>query len=150
MIVFACRTYSPNERKFASKAGAQMWHRRDANIKAQAAIEMKVWLARAGSEARSARHALAIGDNVTVTLIRFSRGELDDDNLRGALKQVRDAVAIELGVPNDADPRFTWVYQQSRRAHRPFGPYRGTAEHFVGIGLLPVIEEGGNRDNSAG
>lgn len=110
-----------------------MWARRDHNVKAKTGIEMKVWLARAGSEARSARHALALGDRVTVTLVRFSPGELDDDNVRGAMKHVRDAVAIELGVPNDADSRWTWVYQQAKES-----PVHG-AHHFVGIGLLPVM-----------
>lgn len=144
MIVFACRTYSPNERHFASKAGAAMWARRDANIKAQTAIEMKVWLDRGGrTEACVARHALALGDKVTVTLTRYSPGHLDDDNLRGAMKHVRDAVAIELGVPNDDDPRWTWVYMQSRK-----GMVAGR-NFFVGINLLPVIEkaEGAHGDS---
>lgn len=49
----------------------------------------------------------------TVTLVRISPGELDDDNLRGALKGVRDGIADRLGV-DDRDPRVTWVYAQER------------------------------------
>ncbi len=54
----------------------------------------------------------------TVKLIRCGR-KLDDDNLRGALKYVRDAVA-ELLVPGkavgraDDDSRITWDYGQEK------------------------------------
>lgn len=46
-----------------------------------------------------------------VTLARISPRQLDDDNLRGALKAVRDGVADALGV-DDRDPRVTWRYVQ--------------------------------------
>lgn len=49
----------------------------------------------------------------SVILTRFSAGTLDGDNLQGALKAVRDAVATWLGV-DDADPRVTWEYTQDR------------------------------------
>lgn len=48
-----------------------------------------------------------------VRLTRLSPGTLDDDNLRGALKAVRDGVADRLGV-DDRDPRVTWEYAQER------------------------------------
>lgn len=48
-----------------------------------------------------------------VRLTRLSPGELDDDNLRGALKAVRDQVADELKV-DDKDPRVEWFYAQRR------------------------------------
>lgn len=49
----------------------------------------------------------------TITLVRFGPRKLDDDNLRGAMKGVRDGVADRLGV-DDADPRITWEYQQEK------------------------------------
>jgi hypothetical protein len=51
-----------------------------------------------------------------VVLVRHSPGttELDDDNLRGALKAVRDEVARWLKV-DDADPMVQWVYHQRTR-----------------------------------
>lgn len=53
---------------------------------------------------------------VTLTRLAPSSG-LDDDNLRGALKYVRDGVADALGV-NDRDPRVTWDYDQRRSKPR--------------------------------
>ncbi len=52
---------------------------------------------------------------VIVTLVRVAPRALDDDNLRGALKAIRDGVADGLGV-DDRDPRVTWVYLQRRGA----------------------------------
>ncbi len=48
-----------------------------------------------------------------VTLTRVSPRELDDDNLRGALKAVRDEVARLLGV-DDRDARVQWRYGQEK------------------------------------
>lgn len=48
-----------------------------------------------------------------VTITREGKGQLDGDNLQGAGKHVRDAVADWLGV-NDNDPRVTWQYEQTK------------------------------------
>jgi hypothetical protein len=50
---------------------------------------------------------------VDVTLTRVSPRELDDDNLRPALKAIRDGVADRLGV-NDRDPQVRWSYRQEK------------------------------------
>lgn len=55
-----------------------------------------------------------------VTLTRYSPGTLDDDNLRGALKAIRDGVADKLGVP-DNDPRIEWRYAQAKAKRGEFG-----------------------------
>ncbi len=47
------------------------------------------------------------------TLVRVAPRILDDDNLRSALKAVRDSVANELGV-DDRDPRVSWWYAQEK------------------------------------
>ncbi|NLA68297.1 MAG: hypothetical protein GX856_08670 [Gammaproteobacteria bacterium] len=55
-----------------------------------------------------------------VRLTRLSAGELDDDNLRGALKGVRDGVADRLGV-DDRDPRVRWEYGQAKCKRGEYG-----------------------------
>lgn len=49
---------------------------------------------------------------VVLTRVAPSNG-LDTDNLAGALKGCRDAVAHWLGV-DDRDPRIVWAYDQRR------------------------------------
>lgn len=48
-----------------------------------------------------------------VTLTRLSPRELDDDNLRGALKSIRDGVADCLAM-DDRDRRIKWEYGQEK------------------------------------
>lgn len=57
---------------------------------------------------------------VAVTLTRLSAGTLDDDNLQGAFKAIRDGVADAYGVP-DNDPRIAWRYSQERCKRGQFG-----------------------------
>ncbi len=56
----------------------------------------------------------------TITLTRLAPRILDCDNLRGALKAVRDGIADWLGV-DDGDPRLTWEYGQEKRVGEPMG-----------------------------
>jgi hypothetical protein len=63
-----------------------------------------------------------------VTLCRLSAGELDGDNLQGALKAIRDGLADALGV-KDNDPRVTWEYIQAKVKRGNFG-VRVTVEGF--------------------
>lgn len=50
----------------------------------------------------------------TIQLTRGSPSEgLDSDNIRAALKHVRDGVADAMGI-DDRDPRVTWTYLQQR------------------------------------
>lgn len=44
---------------------------------------------------------------LVISLTRFGRRKLDDDNLAGAFKPLRDKIAKDLGV-NDADSRVRW------------------------------------------
>lgn len=55
---------------------------------------------------------------VTVHLVRVAPRELDDDNLRAALKAVRDGVTDALGLSSDRDSRLRWEYSQRRGAVR--------------------------------
>jgi hypothetical protein len=59
-------------------------------------------------------------ERATVTLIRIAPRELDDDNLRSALKAVRDGVADALGI-NDRDKRVEWIYTQEKHNPKEYG-----------------------------
>lgn len=59
---------------------------------------------------------LAVDLPAQVLLTRIGPRELDDDNLQGALKAVRDQVAAGMGV-DDSDPLVEWTYDQES------GPY---------------------------
>jgi len=59
---------------------------------------------------RAKRHAPCV---VRLTRVAPGTRPLDDDNLRGALKNVRDAVAKWLGI-DDGDSRVTYAYKQER------------------------------------
>lgn len=56
---------------------------------------------------------------VLTTLTRIAPKPLDDDNLRGACKAVRDGIADALGI-KDNDPRVTWAYAQMRGKVREY------------------------------
>lgn len=46
-----------------------------------------------------------------ITITRIGKRRLDDDNLAGSAKAIRDGVADWLGI-DDGDPRLTWRYAQ--------------------------------------
>lgn len=55
-----------------------------------------------------------------VTMTRMSAGELDDDNLQGACKAIRDGIADAYGLA-DNDAGFQWRYHQERVKRGRFG-----------------------------
>jgi hypothetical protein len=57
--------------------------------------------------------ALNGAEVIVATLIRVSPRRLDDDNLRGALKAVRDAIAAWVGI-DDGSSRWDWRYEQRK------------------------------------
>lgn len=64
-------------------------------------------------------------ERTIVRLVRVSTRELDDDNLAGALKAVRDGVADALKV-NDRDPRVVWLpdWEQGKKHEVRIEVYR--------------------------
>ena len=54
--------------------------------------------------------------HLAITLTRIGPRRMDDDNVQGCLKAVRDEVAAQLGL-DDGDARLTWKYEQRK------GPY---------------------------
>lgn len=66
----------------------------------------------AGLACRTA--ARAAGLPAIVTMTRIAPRALDDDNLRSAIKALRDGIADAFDLKNDSDPRITWRYAQAR------------------------------------
>ena len=60
---------------------------------------------------RSLRNTKLPPPPLVVTIIRVGPRRLDDDNLQGACKYVRDQIAELVGT-DDGSPLYTWVYQQ--------------------------------------
>jgi hypothetical protein len=56
---------------------------------------------------------------LVVTLTRIAPRELDDDNLRAALKSIRDGVATKLRVDDRSD-LVRWEYRQERGEPRTY------------------------------
>lgn len=49
---------------------------------------------------------------VVISFVVLSQQQLDDDNLQGALKPLRDAIAAYFSI-DDNDGRIRWEYGQS-------------------------------------
>lgn len=49
---------------------------------------------------------------LTVTITRLGPRRLDDDNLAGACKYIRDAIANKVGI-DDGSSQYTWIYKQA-------------------------------------
>lgn len=75
---------------------------------------------------------------LVVTLTRVAPRALDDDNLRGALKAVRDAVAARLRI-DDASPLVRWEYTQEKTP-RKYAPY---VRVHVARHSAPLVTHGG-------
>ena len=64
-------------------------------------------------------HKASISLPCVITLTRVAMRALDDDNLIGAFKTIRDYVADQI-IPGlkmgraDGDPRITWKYEQRK------------------------------------
>lgn len=82
------------------------WRHRHRRSKTERLHTWRAWLAAGG-------RVLKDGERAAVTLTRIAPGTLDDDNLRGAMKSCRDAIAACLGL-DDGDERLTFAYAQER------------------------------------
>jgi len=86
----------------------------NANLREHWAARMK----RTRNQRLAAAYAVAVSKDwklpdgkFTVRLVRIGRRLLDDDNLCGGFKAIRDGVADGLGM-KDNDPRIKWTYAQ--------------------------------------
>lgn len=69
---------------------------------------------RAAARALLQRYARPVhGGQITIGLVRIAPRKLDDDNLAGGFKAVRDGVADWLGIDDGSD-RLRWTYGQRK------------------------------------
>jgi hypothetical protein len=68
------------------------------------------------------RHHPFTADEVpsTCTLVRIAPRALDDDNLAGAFKSIRDEVAAFFGVDDGPKGPIRWCYEQRREAPKQY------------------------------
>lgn len=57
---------------------------------------------------------------LTVTITRIGPRKLDDDNLEGACKYVRDQIARKVGIDDGSD-QYTWLYGQRKGKPGEYG-----------------------------
>lgn len=101
--------------RLPSKANLrEHWRKSAARTKKHRETTRLVTLGHARPAIALAKAALAAQFKVTVSFCRIAKQQLDDDNLRSALKAVRDEMADLLGLKNDRDPRVEWVYSERK------------------------------------
>lgn len=86
------------------------WRKRARRVKAERTAACLAVRSRLGSDPRPC----------VVTLTRLSAGTLDDDNLQGAGKAIRDGIADAMGIA-DNDRGVSWQYQQEKCPRGTFG-----------------------------
>lgn len=112
-IEFDLETKSEANQRFASRAGM---FAKSERVKAQRSAVKQVLASTFGAHVPPLHVVLgnvATPNRIEVRLVRLAPGLLDDDNLRGALKAVRDAVAAWIGI-DDRNPIASWAYDQTR------------------------------------
>lgn len=90
------------------------WAVKAKRVKAQRALTKTLLLSAAFTWLRHwrtmrANERLRVG----VLLTRISPRQLDDDNLRGAFKAIRDEIAGQVGI-DDRSSRYVWEYHQRK------------------------------------
>lgn len=85
------------------------WSKRHKETKAHQTAVFNSWLAYIPGSQRQ-RIKAAARDGVKVTMTRVGHRQLDSDNLAGACKAVRDAVAHFLEI-DDGDTKHQWAYR---------------------------------------
>jgi hypothetical protein len=95
----------PAETKSTNVMLSEHWAKRASRAKAH---RLQAW-----AELRALKSTGIIVGPVAVTLTRIAPRKLDDDNLRGAMKHIRDGVADWLEI-DDGDDRIQWLYGQEK------------------------------------
>lgn len=89
---------------------------------------------------RAAR--ITVTPPAVITFTRISVNRMDNDNLAGAFKHIRDALAREIGI-DDGDPSIEWRYRQEQVGKRT-NKFRLTIE-YPNSSSHPVFSTKGKR-----
>lgn len=102
-------------------------------MKLGAALNARVHWSRRAARARKERAVIAVAlrsqwfpdvetasPPTTCTLARIAPRMLDDDNLVGAFKAIRDEVAAFFGVDDGPNGPIAWRYEQRREAPKQY------------------------------
>lgn len=65
-------------------------------------------------------HGAPMPKSMTCTLVRIAPRALDDDNLAGAFKSIRDEVAAFFGVNDGPKGPIAWRYEQRKGAPKQY------------------------------
>lgn len=106
MISFVVKLHvrGPNEREH--------WHARARRVKQErAAVQGSALVQLKPDGLQALRH---LAKPLVVTFTRVGVRLLDDDNLAGAIKGIRDEVAVLLGTGDAPSAPVQWVYRQER------------------------------------
>lgn len=74
----------------------------------------------------------------TVRFVRVAPAYLDDDNLRGSFKAIRDGLADALGLKSDRVPEVRWRYGQAKAGR---GIYRVEVQIWQGQADCPCCAQ---------
>ena len=102
----------------ANRASSQHWRVRAKRAKQQKHVtHWAAWAAAPEYRDRFGRDPNAPA--LIVTMVRIAPCALDSDNVVGACKYVRDALAQLLGI-DDGDPRIDWRVEQRKGAPKQY------------------------------
>lgn len=100
----------------ANQSNREHWRKKSKRHRNQRFDTAYMWLTQDTIERSKCTSALNFGHKVKVSMTRIAPRLFDDDNLRGALKAVRDEITKQLGLASDRDTRISFEYGQRKGA----------------------------------
>lgn len=91
------------------------------------------------AEGSKAVGEILVDDRVLVKLVRIGPNELDEDNLAGCMKPVRDELAELLGLESDRDRRVRFVCDQRSEGHVTYRDPKSGKKKRTGVFAVEVM-----------
>lgn len=134
---------NPEKRSMVGARGVTMAALRRQRFAVQARIKRiraaSCWALLGRSPRQALRAVIASSERLVISITRVGPGVLDDDNLIGGLKPVRDGIADAVELP-DHDPRLRWLYRQERAGRGTYS-VRVTLEPMTKAQLVARVAE---------